>query len=227
MTRPFGFEGRRRATQAEAGVARLQGCVDTLVVVANDRLLALADPATSLVDAFGLADEALSQGVRGIIEIVTQAGVMNVGAANVLRVLRNAGRAHLGVGIAAGHDRARQAARAATTSPLLETDITGAHALVCNIAGPAGLGLLEVYEVADFIDQHTQSDTDLVFGTLIDPSLGNRCRVTVIAAGIDTPTRPPRQARQPALPSRQHTPAPTTDERHHHQADLDIPDFLR
>ena len=102
VTRPFGFEGRRRAAQAELGVARLQACVDTLVVVANDRLLALADPATSLLGAFGLADETLSQGVRAIAEIITRAGVMNIGAADVLRVLRNAGRAHLGIGMALG-----------------------------------------------------------------------------------------------------------------------------
>jgi cell division protein FtsZ len=235
VTRPFGFEGRRRATQAEVGVQRLQACVDTLVVVANDRLLKLSDGATSLVDAFGLADDALSQGVRGITEILTQVGVMNIGAADVLRVLRNAGRAHLGVGTASGHDRARQAARAAITSPLLETSITGAQALVCNIAGPADLELLEVYEIADLIAQHTPSDTDLAYGALIDPSLAKHCRVTVIAAGIDEPTRHPAPEHRPSGPvlSRQHTPAEPHDDQRRDLGDLgdlgdlDVPDFLR
>ncbi len=142
--------------------------------------------------------------------------------------MRNAGRAHLGVGTASGHNRAREAAQAAITSPLLETSIAGAHALGCNIAGPADLGLLEVHEIADLIAQHTTTDPDLFYGALIDPSLVNRCRVTVIAAGIDAPTRHPRPERQPSRPvlSRQHTPAPARDDQSHHQADLEIPNFL-
>ncbi len=222
VTRPFGFEGRRRAAQAEAGVQRLEACVDTLVVVANDRLLAIAGPATSLAEAFELADEALSQGVRGITEILSRAGILNIGGADVLRVLRNAGRAHLGVGTASGFDRARQAAQAAITSPLLETSIAGARALVCNIAGAADLGLLEVYEVADFIAQHIGADTDRVFGALVDPSLGAQCRVTVIAAGIPTPT----EHRGPAetVVARQRAPTPTREDQL--RGDVDVPDFL-
>ena len=228
VTRPFGFEGRRRATQAELGLARLQDCVDTLVVVANDRLVALAEPATSLADAFALADEALSHGVRGITEILTRGGVLNIGGADVLRVLRNAGRAHLGVGTAAGHDRARQAASAAITSPLLETSVAGARALVCNIAGTADLGLLEVYEVADLITQHTGPDTDLVFGALIDAALGASCRVTVIAAGIDPATQhdaPPQHRPASTSQSRRYPPTPTRDDQP--KGDPDVPDFLR
>ena len=151
---------------------------------------------------------------------------MNIGAADVLRVLRNAGRAHLGVGTASGHDRAREAAQAAITSPLLETSITGAQALVCNIAGPADLGLLEIYEVADLITQHIGADADLVFGALIDASLGTRCRVTVIAAGIHAPTQQPQPDHRATshLRSRPQPPAPPRDDEAH-PADPDVPDF--
>jgi cell division protein FtsZ len=226
VTQPFGFEGRRRATQAAAGVQRLQECVDTLVVVANDRLLAIAEPATTFADAFTLADEALSQGVRGIAEILSRAGILNIGGADVLRVLRNAGRAHLGVGTASGHDRARQAAQAAITSPLLETSITSARALVCNIAGASDLGLLELYDVADFVGQQIGPDTDRVFGAAIDPSLGTQCRVTVIATGIDAPNRHSPHQRAPTRPTAARQRAPTDTDENQAPSDLDLPDFL-
>ena len=163
--------------------------------------------------------------MRGITEILTRAGVMNIGGADVLRVLRNGGRAHLGVGTAAGHDRVRQAALAAITSPLLETSIGGARALVCNIAGATNLGLLEVYEVADLIAQQTHADTDVVFGALIDPSLGNRCRVTVIAAGIDTRTRSPQPQPDPASTIQSHRHTPTSSRGDEPYGSLDVPDF--
>ena len=185
VTRPFAFEGRRRSVQAEAGIQRLKEKVDTLIIIPNERLLTLADAKTSMVEAFKMADEILLQGVKGITDLINVPGVINTDFADVKTVMHDAGTAIMGVGTASGDDRALNAAKHAITSPLLEASIEGARGILLNIAGGPSLGLLEVNEAAEEIHAHAHPDANIIFGNVIDESLGDTVRVTVIAAGFD------------------------------------------
>ena len=185
VTRPFAFEGKRRSNQAEQGIQRLKEKVDTLIIIPNDRLLSLTDPNTTMVDAFKIADEVLLQGVQGITDLINIPGLINTDFADVKMVMNNAGSAIMGIGTATGEGRAANAARHAITSPLLEASIEGARGVLLNIAGGRSLGLLEVNEAAEIIHGVAHPDANIIFGSVIDDSLGDSVRVTVIAAGFD------------------------------------------
>ena len=185
VTRPFTFEGRRRAMQAEKGIQILKEKVDTLIVIPNDRLLTVSNDKTSMVNAFKMADEVLLQGVRGITDLITVPGLINTDFADVKMVMTNAGTAIMGIGSSIGEGRAANAARAAITSPLLEASIEGARGMVLNIAGGSDLGLFEVNEAAEIIHAVAHPDANIIFGAVIDDSMGDEVRVTVIAAGFE------------------------------------------
>lgn len=185
VTRPFTFEGRRRSAQAEEGIRQLKDEVDTLIVIPNDRLLQIADGETSVVEAFSLADEVLLQGVQGITDLITTPGLINLDFADVRTVMRDAGSALMGIGKARGDSRALEAAQLAISSPLLEASIDGARGVLLMLAGGSNLGLFEVNEAADVITQAADPDANIIFGAVIDDSLGDEVKVTVIAAGFD------------------------------------------
>ena len=185
VTRPFGFEGRRRTVQAEAGIQRLKEKVDTLIVIPNDRLLHVSNDKTSMVNAFKMADEVLLQGVQGITDLITTPGLINTDFADVKMIMSNAGSAIMGIGTASGEGRAVNAARAAITSPLLEASIEGARGILLNIAGGSDLGLFEVNEAAEIIHGVGHPDANIIFGSVIDDAMGDEVRVTVIATGFD------------------------------------------
>ncbi|MHB8465248.1 MAG: cell division protein FtsZ [Acidimicrobiales bacterium] len=185
VTRPFGFEGRVRAMQAETGIAKLRECVDALIVIPNDRLLTQSNDKTSMVNAFKMADEVLLQGVQGITDLLTTPGVINTDFADVKKIMANAGTAVMGIGYASGDGRAIEAARKAITSPLLEATIDGARGILLNIAGGADLGLFEVNEAANIIQEIAHPDVNLIFGNVIDEAMGDEVRITVIATGFD------------------------------------------
>ncbi len=185
VTRPFGFEGRRRATQAEAGIDALRNEVDTLIVIPNDRLLSLTDRTISMIDAFGQADQVLLQGVSGITDLITTPGLINLDFADVKSVMSGAGSALMGIGSARGEERAMGAAEAAISSPLLEASIEGAHGVLLSIAGGSDLGLFEINEAARMVSEAVHPEANIIFGTVIDDTLGDEVRITVIAAGFD------------------------------------------
>jgi cell division protein FtsZ len=185
VTRPFGFEGRKRATQADLGISELKKAVDTLIVVPNDRLLQVSDPHTPIVDAFRMADQVLYQGVEGITSLITTPGLINLDFADVKAVMLGAGSALMGIGHASGEDRAEDAAKAAVSSPLLESSIEGARGVLLSIAGPTDLTLHEVNRAADAITRVAHPDANIIFGAVVDDALGDEVRVTVIAAGFD------------------------------------------
>ncbi|MBB6568577.1 cell division protein FtsZ [Kribbella sandramycini] len=185
VTRPFSFEGKRRATQAEDGISHLREEVDTLIVIPNDRLLTISDRAVSVLDAFKQADTVLLQGVSGITDLITTPGLINVDFADVKAVMSNAGSALMGIGSSRGEDRAVAAAEAAISSPLLEASIEGAHGVLLSIAGGSDLGLFEINEAAQLVSESAHTDANIIFGAVIDDALGDEVRVTVIAAGFD------------------------------------------
>jgi cell division protein FtsZ len=185
VTRPFSFEGRRRAVQAELGVNNLKDRVDTIIVIPNDRLLDIANDKTSMVNAFKMADEVLLQGVQGITNLITTPGLINTDFADVKMIMQNAGSAIMGIGTASGEGRAVTAAKLAITSPLLEASIEGAKGILLNIAGGTDLGLFEVTEAAETIHQVAHPDANIIYGQVIDDSMGDEVRVTVIAAGFN------------------------------------------
>jgi len=185
VTRPFSFEGKRRANQAEEGIATLREEVDTLIVIPNDRLLTISDRAVSVLDAFKQADQVLLQGVSGITDLITTPGLINVDFADVKAVMSNAGSALMGIGSSRGEDRAVAAAEAAISSPLLEASIEGAHGVLLSIAGGSDLGLFEINEAAQLVSESAHTDANIIFGAVIDDALGDEVRVTVIAAGFD------------------------------------------
>jgi cell division protein FtsZ len=185
VTRPFSFEGKRRATQAEDGIATLREEVDTLIVIPNDRLLTISDRAVSVLDAFKQADQVLLQGVSGITDLITTPGLINVDFADVKAVMSNAGSALMGIGSSRGEDRAVAAAEAAISSPLLEASIEGAHGVLLSIAGGSDLGLFEINEAAQLVSESAHTEANIIFGAVIDDALGDEVRVTVIAAGFD------------------------------------------
>jgi cell division protein FtsZ len=185
VTRPFSFEGQRRAKQADEGIQELKAAVDTLIIVPNDRLLQISDPETSMLDAFRMADQVLYQGVEGITSLIMTPGLINLDFADVRTVLTNAGSALMGIGSAVGESRAEEAARAAISSPLLEASIEGARGLLLSVAGGSDLGLHEANRAAETITRAAHTEANIIFGAVIDDSLGDECRVTVIAAGFD------------------------------------------
>ena len=204
VTRPFMFEGKRRARQAEDGIRELREKVDTLIVIPNDRLLQVVDRRTSIIDAFKVADDVLRQGVQGITDLITVPGLINLDFADVRTVMKDAGSALMGIGVAGGENRAVEAAKAAISSPLLEASVEGAMGILLNITGGSDLGLFEVNEAAEIISSAADADGNIIFGAVVDPSLGDEVRVTVIATGFDGPRRgrtaagrEPRRRRRP------------------------------
>jgi cell division protein FtsZ len=199
VTRPFGFEGRKRATQAELGIAELKKAVDTLIIVPNDRLLQVSEPGMPMVDAFRMADQVLFQGVDGITSLIMTPGLINLDFADVKAVMTSAGSALMGIGIARGENRAEDAARGAISSPLLESSIEGAKGVLLSIAGPQDLSLHEVNKAAETITRVAHPDANIIFGAVIDDALGEEVRVTVIAAGFDKVTSRPVDNRLSSL----------------------------
>jgi len=185
VTRPFGFEGKRRAVQAEAGIERLRNEVDTLIVIPNDRLLSISDRHVSVLDAFKAADQVLLSGVQGITDLITTPGLINLDFADVKSVMSGAGSALMGIGSSRGDDRAVAAAEMAISSPLLEASIDGAHGVLLSIQGGSDLGLFEINEAAQLVSNSAAVDANIIFGAVIDDALGDEVRVTVIAAGFD------------------------------------------
>src|SRR5215475_10856538 len=198
VTRPFGFEGRKRAEQAERGIDQLRDRVDTLIVIENDRLLQVVERQTSVVEAFRMADDILRQGVQGITDLITEPGLVNLDFADVRTIMREAGSALMGIGEAAGENRAAEAARAAVSSPLLETSIEGATGILLNITGGPDIGLFEVNEAAEVVTSAADQNANVIFGAVIDDAAGDKVRVTVIAAGFGSARRRRRgSAEQP------------------------------
>lgn len=193
VTRPFTFEGRRRANQAEDGIAQLREQVDTLIVIPNDRLLSISDRQVSVLDAFKSADQVLLSGVQGITDLITTPGLINLDFADVKSVMSEAGSALMGIGSARGDDRAVAAAEMAISSPLLEASIDGARGVLLSISGGSDLGLFEINEAAQLVSEAAHPEANIIFGAVIDDALGDEVRVTVIAAGFDGGQPPARR----------------------------------
>ncbi len=223
VTRPFAFEGRRRSQQAEVGIENLRDRVDTLIVIENDRLLQVVERKTSVVDAFRMADDILRQGVQGITDLITVPGLVNLDFADVRTIMRDAGSALMGIGIASGENRAAEAARAAVSSPLLETSIEGATGILLNITGGPGIGLFEVNEAAEVVTGAADQNANVIFGAVIDDAMGDSIRVTAIATGFGSHRR--RRRRETTDTPVPNAPIPggfeIPDEA------LDVPSFLR
>ncbi len=239
VTRPFNFEGRRRTTQAEEGIAALQGRVDTLIVIPNDRLLHVISEQTPVQEAFRVADDILRQGVQGISDIITIPGMVNVDFADVRAIMADAGSALMGIGMGSGKSRAREAAMAAISSPLMEASIEGAKGVVFNITGGGDLTLHEVSAAADIIYEVVDPNANIIFGAVIDDRLQGEIRMTVIATGFSSEPQPlPQHSRTVPTPQptfrrepptqRTVTPAePKAQPKPTSQPGLDIPDFLQ
>lgn len=190
VTRPFTFEGRRRATNAETGIDSLRDEVDTLIVIPNDRLLSISDRSISIMEAFEEADKVLLSGVQGITDLITTAGLINLDFADVKSVMQGAGSALMGLGAAQGENRAVEATEAAIASPLLEASIDGAHGVLLSIQGGTDMGLFEINEAARMVQEVAHPEANIIFGAVISDNLGDEVRVTVIAAGFDDPVNP-------------------------------------
>src|SRR5205807_7520467 len=195
VTRPFAFEGRRRAEQAERGIENLRDGLDTVIVIENDRLLQVVDKETSIVDAFRMADDVLRQGVQGITDLITIPGLVNLDFADVRTIMRDAGSALMGIGVASGENRATEAAREAVSSPLLEASIEGATGVLLNVTGGPDMGLFEVNEAAEVVTGAADQHANVIFGAVIDHGLKDEVRVTVIATGFG-PERYRRRRRE-------------------------------
>ncbi len=185
VTKPFGFEGRRRMMQAEKGIEDLRGKVDSLVIIPNDRLKHATDQKITFANAFEIADDVLKQAVMSISDLIRETGFINLDFADVTAIMKDAGLAHMGVGRSAGKGKAEEAARLAISSPLLETSIQGAQGILVNVTGASDIGLDEVYEAANMVKELVHPDANTIFGATFDDSLGDEIRVTVIATGFD------------------------------------------
>jgi cell division protein FtsZ len=248
VTRPFNFEGKRRASQAEIGIEELRSEVDTLIVIPNERLLSISDRSISAPEAFKTADQVLLSGVQGITDLITTPGLINLDFADVKSVMDGAGSALMGIGSARGEARATRAAELAISSPLLEASIEGAHGVLLSISGGSDLGLFEISEAANMVSKCAHPDANIIFGTVIDDSLGDEVRVTVIAAGFDGGA--PKRLSVPVISTAglngQSDPIPANDpikvaianpeekprrritfEELVAQDDLDVPDFMK
>jgi cell division protein FtsZ len=223
VTRPFGFEGRLRADQAEQGVQTLRENVDTLIVIENDRLLQVVERSTPVTDAFRMVDDILRQGVQGITDLITVPGLINLDFADVRTIMRDAGSALMGIGVARGDNRALEAARAAISSPLLETSLDGATGILLNVTGGSDLGLHEVNEAAEVVTSAADSNANVIFGAVIDEAMGEDVRVTAIATGFGG--RPRRRRVEAAVGASSERPiiqAPSVTD-----VEIDIPSFLK
>ncbi|MBI5972257.1 cell division protein FtsZ [Staphylococcus devriesei] len=250
VTRPFGFEGRKRSTQAAAGVEAMKAAVDTLIVIPNDRLLDIVDKSTPMMEAFKEADNVLRQGVQGISDLIAVSGEVNLDFADVKTIMSNQGSALMGIGVSSGENRAVEAAKKAISSPLLETSIVGAQGVLMNITGGESLSLFEAQEAADIVQDAADEDVNMIFGTVINPELQDEIVVTVIATGFeDKPTSQGRKASSTGFgtsatsSASTQTSAPKEDsfgqgttssrssesvsERSHSTKDDDIPSFIR
>jgi cell division protein FtsZ len=230
VTRPFSFEGRKRAEQAEVGIRDLREEVDTLIVIENDRLLQVVEKETSIVEAFRMADDVLRQGVQGITDLITIPGLVNLDFADVRTIMRDAGSALMGIGVASGENRAAEAARSAVSSPLLEASIEGATGILLNITGGPDMGLFEVNEAAEVVTGAADQNANVIFGAVIDQGAKDEVRVTVIATGFG-PERYRRRRRereaQPVEEGRERE-RPTTEDAFDVPEDvLEVPSFLR
>jgi cell division protein FtsZ len=224
VTKPFGFEGRLRADQAEQGIQALRENVDTLIVIENDRLLQVVERETPVTEAFTMVDDILRQGVQGITDLITVPGLINLDFADVRTIMRDAGSALMGIGVGRGEDRASEAARAAISSPLLETSLEGATGVLISITGPPDLGLAEVDEAAQVVTSAADPNANVIFGAVIDESMGEDVRVTAIATGFGGRRRP-RRVETPAavaVEERQPFRAPSVTD-----VEIDIPSFLK
>lgn len=250
VTKPFSFEGKRRMAQAEAGVQALKDEVDTLIVVPNDRLLEISDRSISMLEAFETADHVLLAGVQGITDLITTPGLINLDFADVKSVMQDAGTALMGIGASRGADRAIKAAELAIASPLLESSINGAQGVLLSIQGGSNLGLYEINDAAKLVEEAVHPDANIIFGAVIDDSLGDEVRVTVIAAGFDEDQQRSSSASAPVavatedagaaesqpeeswlLPGEQdgpsHEEVPIFAADAESDSELDVPDFLR
>jgi cell division protein FtsZ len=228
VTRPFSFEGRKRAEQAELGIDTLRDQVDTLIVIENDRLLQVVEKRTSIVDAFKMADDILRQGVQGITDLITVPGLVNLDFADVRTIMRDAGSALMGIGAASGENRAAEAARTAVSSPLLESSIEGATGILLNISGGPDIGLFEVNEAAEVVTSAADQNANVIFGAVIDEGLEDEIRVTVIATGFGGGRRRRRREAAVTGPNGPGPQAPTPPERFEVSDEvLEVPSFLR
>lgn len=251
VTRPFTFEGRKRATQAAGGIEAMKAAVDTLIVIPNDRLLEIVDKSTPMLEAFREADNVLRQGVQGISDLIATPGLINLDFADVKTIMSNKGSALMGIGVASGENRAVEAAKKAISSPLLEKAIDGAQGVLMNITGGANLSLYEVQEAADIVSSASDQDVNMIFGSVINENLKEEIIVTVIATGFkEVPNeavqhqqgRPSlgqvkpqpssnSQQQKPREMKREDAPAPEQPIRQPQQSSsddtLDIPTFLR
>ncbi len=185
VTKPFTFEGKKRLAQAEKGIEALKGKVDTLVVIPNDKLLQVIDRKTSMIEAFRMADDVLRQGVQGISDLISITGEINLDFADVKTIMQDRGVAHMGIGVASGENRAEDAAKQAIQSPLLETSIEGARGIIINITGGSDMGLQEVYTASELVQRSADPEANIIFGTVIDDSMGDEIQITVIATGFE------------------------------------------
>jgi len=241
VTKPFPFEGKRRMRHAEIGIANLKEKVDTLVIIPNERLLSMADKKTTLLDSFKLADEVLRQGVQAISDLITITGVINADFADIKAVMLDKGLAHMGVGFGKGDTRAQDAVKQAISSPLLETSIEGATDVIINFTGGADMGALEVYDAADVVRESVDPDANIIVGAVIDESLSEEIRITVIATGFESENnrisstqsgeelKKPQiqESVKPALEVAVDKKEPETSSNNYEADDLDIPVFLR
>ncbi len=231
VTKPFTFEGKKRLSQAERGIESLKGKVDTLVVIPNDKLLQIIDRKTSIIEAFKMADDILRQGVQGISDLIAIPGLVNLDFADVKTIMLNQGMAHMGVGKAAGENRAEDAAKEAIQSPLLETSIEGAKGVIINITGGEDLGLHEVNTAAELVQRSVDPEANIIFGTVTDPSMADEIQITVIATGFETNGEPISSIGVENIVSKtwekKINSIPASTEAGSSQNDLDIPSFLR
>ena len=224
VTKPFSFEGRKRMTNAEAGISELKSSVDTLVTIPNDRLLSIAQPKISMVDAFVLADDVLKQGVQGISDLIATPGMINLDFADVKAIMKNAGCAHMGIGRATGDNRAEEATKTAIHSPLLETSIDGAKGVIICITGGVDLGLFEASAAAELVQQSVDTDANIIFGAMIDENLKDELLVTVIATGAEGGGAAGKSSSaRKSIFDKADKPADDTDD----DGTIDIPSFLR
>ena len=231
VTKPFEFEGKKRMQQAMEGIERLRNHVDTLIIVPNEKLLQAVERRTTMIEAFQMADDILRQGVQGITDLITIPGLINLDFADVRTIMRDAGSALMGIGSGQGESRAVEAAKAAITSPLIEESITGATGMLLNITGPEDLGLFEVNEAAQLIQEEADRDANIIFGSVVDQSLVDEVRVTVIATGFEgfeLLARSPQRVRR-RYESKKRVPANESDVRDLEvsDSDIEVPPFLR
>jgi cell division protein FtsZ len=227
VTRPFAFEGKLRADQAEQGIQTLRDSVETLIVIENDRLLQVVEKSTPVTDAFRMVDDILRQGVQGITDLITVPGLINLDFADVRTIMREAGSALMGIGVGRGDMRAVDAARAAISSPLLETTIDGATGILLNITGGSDLGLAEVDEAAKVVTEAADSSANVIFGAVIDEAMGDEVRVTAIATGFGGRARRRRVETPVAVAASSESERPAFRAPSVQDVEIDIPSFLK